>query len=236
VVTNYYICINPKCEMHEIFPVSHHSAIQRKRFFLKIWVKVIQHHFKHHFNYFTIVELMWDDWEVSISRNTVRNICEFFEMAGKQYKDKKVLKEVQSSGRIILSLDGAQSVKNESSLWVFSDHLTGNVLLARNLESAPAFTLCAIFREIEMIYGVPIVAIISDKQKNIVNGVKQFRPDILHAYCPYHFLNHISESIASKDSHLKKTLRKSVRQLSIVNNSKYTDSNELYKLFRPISF
>ncbi|KKK56733.1 hypothetical protein LCGC14_3061570, partial [marine sediment metagenome] len=197
--------------------------------------KVIQHHFKHHLNYSTTVELMWDDWDVSISRNTVRSICEFFEMAGKQYTDKKVLKEVQLSGKIILSLDGAQPVKHEPSLWVFSDRLTGNVLLAKNLESAPASKLCALFREIEVLYNVPIVAIISDKQRNIVNGVKQFKLDIPHAYCQYHFLNHIAESIASKDSNLKKILRKFVKQLSIVQNSKYSDSNGLYKLFYPIS-
>ena len=235
VVTNYYSCINPKCEMHEAFPAAYHSAMQRKRFSLEVWAKVIQHHFKHHLNYSTTVELMWDDWEVSISRNTVRSICEFFEMAGKQYTDRKVLKEVQSSGRIVLSLDGAQPVKNEPSLWVFSDRLTGNVLLARNLESAPASTLCSIFQEIEMLYSAPIVAIISDKQKSIVNSVKQFKPDIPHAYCQYHFLNHIAEPIASKDSHLKKILRKFVKQLSIVQNSKYADSNGLYKLFHPIS-
>ena len=235
VVTNYYSCVNPKCEMHEAFPAAYHSAMQRKRFSLEVWAKVIQHHFKHHLNYSTTVELMWDDWDVSISRNTVRSICEFFEMAGKQYTDKKVLKEVQSSGRIVLSLDGAQPVKHEPSLWVFSDRLTGNVLLARNLESAPASALCAIFQEIEVIYNVPIVAIISDKQKNIVNSVKQFKPEIPHAYCQYHFLNHIAELIASKDSHLKKTLRKLVKQLSIVQNSKRADSNGLYKLYHPIS-
>jgi hypothetical protein len=235
VVTNYYSCANPKCEMHEAFPAAYHSAMQRKRFSLEVWAKVIQHHFKHHLNYSTTVELMWDDWDVSISRNTVRSICEFFEMAGKQYTDEKVLKEVQSSGRIVLSLDGAQPVKSEPSLWVFSDRLTGNVLLARNLESAPAPVLCALFREIETLYNVPIVAILSDKQKNIVNSVKQFKPDIPHAYCQYHFLNHVAEPIASKDSYLKKILRKSVRQLSIVQNSKHADSNELYKLYRPIS-
>ncbi len=235
VMTNYYSCTNLKCEMHGAFPAAYHSAMQRKRFSLEVWAKVIQHHFKHHINYSTIVELMWDDWDVSISRNTVRSICEFFEMAGKQYTDKKVLKEVQLNGKIVLSLDGAQPVKHEPSLWVFSDRLTGNVLLARNLESAPAPVLCAIFQEIEMLYNVPIVAIISDKQKNIVNSVKQFKPDIPHAYCQYHFLKHVAEPIASKDSHLKKILRKSVKQLSIVINSKHSDSNELYKLFRPIS-
>ena len=216
VVTNYYRCVNPKCEMHEAFPAAYHSAMQRKRFSLEVWAKVIQHHFKHHLNYSTTVELMWDDWDVSISRNTVRSICEFFEMAGKQYTDEKVLKEVQTSGRIVLSLDGAQPVKNEPSLWVSSDRLTGNVLLARNLESAPAHTLCAIFREIETLYNVPIVAILSDKQKNIVNSVKQFKPDIPHAYCQYHFLNHITEPIASKDSYLMKTVRKFIVLFSII--------------------
>ncbi len=79
------------------------------------------------------------------------------------------------------------------------------------------------------------MAVISDKQKNIVNAVKQFKPHIPHAYCQYHFLNHIVESIASKDSYLKKTLRKAVRQLSIVQNCNQADLNPLYKLFYPVS-
>jgi hypothetical protein len=221
--------------MHDAFPAAYHSAILRKQFSLDVWAKVVQHHFKHHLNYSTIVELMWDDWEVSISRGTVRNICEYFEMAGKQYQDKKVLQEIQANGKIILSLDGAQPIKKEPSLWVFSDRLTGNVLLAINLESAPANVLIDLFRQIEELYGVPIIAVISDKQKNIVNAVKQFKPNLPHAYCQYHFLNHIVEPIIAKDSHLRKTLRKAVRNLSIVQNRKLTDSNPLYELFYPIS-
>lgn len=235
VVTNYYSCINPDCEMHDAFPAVYPSAMQRKRFALDVWAKVIQHHFKHHLNYSLIVELMWDDWEVSISRGTVKNICEYFEMAGKQYMNEKVLNDVKSSGRIVLSLDGAQPVKNEPSLWIFSDRLTGHVLLARNLESAPASVLCSFFCEIEALYDVPIVAVISDKQKNIVNAVKTFKPTIPHAYCQYHFLNHVVEPIASKDSHLKTLLKKTVRQFSIVYNSKHADLNSLYKLFLPLS-
>ena len=178
---------------------------------------------------------MWDDWSVSISRGTVKHICEYFEMAGKQYMDEKVLNDVKSNGRIVLSLDGAQLVKNEPSLWVFSDRLTGHILLARNLDSAPALKLRDIFGEIEKIYGVPIVAIISDKQKNIVNAVKSFKPEIPHFYCQFHFLNHIIKSIASKDSHLKTILKKAVRTFSIVANSKLADFNALYKLLLPIS-
>ena len=105
VITNYYSCINRDCEMHEAFPAVYPSVIQRKRFALDVWAKVIQHHFKHHLNYSLIVELMWDDWTVSISRGTVKHICEYFEMAGKQYMDEKVLNDVKTNGRIVLSLD-----------------------------------------------------------------------------------------------------------------------------------
>ncbi len=235
VVTNYYSCINLECEMHKAFPAAYHSTLLRKQFSLDVWAKVIQHYFKHHINYSTIVELMWDDWEVSISRGTVRNICQYFEMAGKQYHDEKVLKEVQEMGKIVLSLDGAQPVKKEPSLWVFSDRLTGNVLLATNLESAPANVLSELFQRIEELYGVPIIAVISDKQKNILNAVKQFNPELPHGYCHYHFLNHVVELIISKDSHLRKILRKSVKQFSIVQNRNLADSNPLYMLFYPIS-
>ena len=235
VVTNYYSCTNSECEMQEAFPAAYHSAMLRKRFSLEVWAKIIQHHFKYHLNYSTIVGLMWDDWEVSISRSTVASICQFFEMAGKQYTDEKVLEEISLNGRIVLSLDGAQPVKKEPSLWVFSDRLTGNVLLAKNLDSASANVLEKLFGEIESIYGVPIVAVISDKQKNIVNAVKRFNSDISHAYCQFHFLNHVVEPIAAKDSFLKKTLRKAVAKRSIIQNRTQAETNPLYRLFEPIS-
>jgi FtsZ-binding cell division protein ZapB len=221
--------------MHEAFQAAYNSTMVRKRFSLNVWAKVIQHHFKYHLNYSTIVGLMWDDWEVSISRSTVTSICQFFEMAGKQYMDKKVLQEVKSSGKIVLSLDGAQPVKKEPSLWVLSDRLTGNVLLAKNLDSASANVLERLLEEVENLYGVPIVAVISDKQKSIVNAVKQFNPDIPHAYCQFHFLKHVVEPIATKDSFLKKSLRRVVSKLSIVQNQKNAENNPLYALFMPIS-
>lgn len=52
-------------------------------------------------------------------------------MAGKQHADEIVLKDVKLNGVIVLSLDDAQPVKNEPSLWIFSDRLTGHVLSAK---------------------------------------------------------------------------------------------------------
>ena len=118
-------------------------------------------------NYPTIVNLLDTDWNVKISQSCVRSICNFFEAAGKLYLDKEIIENVQSNNRIMLSLDGAQPIKGEPALWVFSDRLTGHVLKAILLDTASAEILQAHMRDIETKYQVPIIAVISDKQRNI---------------------------------------------------------------------
>ena len=242
VVTNYYRCVNLDCELHNAFPVTYNSCIKRKRHSVEVWAKVIQHHFKYHLNYRQVAELIWDDWEISISESTVRNVCQYFEMAGLQYKNTEVRREITESGRIFLSLDGAQPIEGESALWIFTDRLTDNVLLARLLESAPAEVLYDIYQEIEEKFGVSIAAVISDKQKNILNSVKMLNPDIPHVYCQYHFLNHVIAPIAAKDSHLQTTLQKKIRSLSLVqkepvgeNTEKITKKSPVAEIFSPIT-
>jgi len=242
VITNYYRCVNLGCKLHDAFPITHSSCIKRKRHSVEVWTKVIQHHFKYHLNYKQVAELIWDDWEISVSEGTVRNICQYFEMAGVQHKDTKIRKEIIDNGRIFLSLDGAQPIEGEPALWVFSDRLTDNVLLARLLESAPAKILQNIYEEIEEKFGVPIEAVISDKQKNIVNSVKEFNPKIPHVYCQYHFLNHVTAPIKAKDSRLRTTLQKTVRSLSHVQNEPtgedapvITKESPVAEIFSPVT-
>jgi len=241
VITNYYKCRNPGCELHKAFPMTHSSCIKRKRHSVEVWAKVIQHHFKYHLNYRQVAELIWDDWKISISEGTVRNICQYFEMAGLRYKDTVVRKDVANNGRIFLSLDGAQPIEGEPALWIFTDRLTDNVLLARLLESAPAEVLIEIYEEIEEKFGVPIEAVVSDKQQNIINSIQQFKPDIAHVYCQYHFLTHIAEPLEAKDSRLRTTLRKTIRSLSLVQNEpseepkeQLTGNSPVAEIFLPI--
>lgn len=242
VITNYYRCTNLDCQLHEAFPMTHSSCIKRKKHSVEVWAKVIQHHFKYHLNYRQVAELIWDDWEISVSEGTVRNICQYFEMAGLQYTNTEVRKEIAINGKIFLSLDGACPIEGEPALWVFTDRLTDNVLLARLLESAPAKALHEIYEEIERKFGVPIEAVVSDKQQNIVNSVRNFKPNIPHAYCQYHFLAHVAEPINAKDSHLSTTLKKTVRSFSLVQNKPMKKNEEtltkdspVAEVFKPIA-
>ena len=218
VVTNFYRCRNVHCQLNKAFSPVQEATLKRKKHGVDVWAKVIQHHFKHRIDYATISELMWDDWEVSISPGTVQAICESFEVAATPKIDTETKALVKKQGQIVIRLDGAQPEKGRPAYWTFIDNASGKVLLGQMLEKANWEMLVEIFKKIENEYGVDIVGGISDKQSNIVKAFQQFKPGIPHAYCQYHFLDHVAEPIASKDSHLLTRLRSEVRAFSMVMN------------------
>lgn len=241
VVTNYYRCQNKSCNMNKAFPATHELALERKKFGLDVWTRVIQHRFKHKLNYTQIEMVMEDTCGVKIARGTIRAICEFFEVTGKLQVDLETRRLVKSEGKIVLSLDGAQPKKGRPAFWAFTDRITGRILLTRYLEKAPASIIKKLLAWIEKTYEVPIVAVISDKQRNIVNAIREYNPTIKHAYCQYHFLDHIREVIESKDSHLLTSLRSKVSAFSIVTSRPVGDpgkpatNSPVSVFFKPIA-
>jgi hypothetical protein len=223
VVTNFYRCLDPKCPLNERFSPVQESVLKRKKHNVDVWAKVIQHHFKHKMDYTTISEVMWDDWEISISAGTVQSICESFELAAIPTVTKEAKETMKKQGYIKLSLDGAQPEKGRPGFWMFSDIVSNSQLHAEFLKPANKEKLAGIYKLIEKEYGVPIKGFISDKQDNIVKSVRLFNPTIPHAYCQYHFLGHVAEPIAAKDSYLLKNLRSAVREFSLVKNHVATD-------------
>lgn len=242
VVSNYYRCLDKDCDLHKAFPMVHENVIPRKKFGKDVWERVVRYHFKYHMDYHIVKRMMWDEWKVSISVPTVMHICRYFEAAGMKFLDDQTCNDLIDNGKIMLSLDGAQPTKGDPALWIFSDRITGHILLAVLLETATADILQEKMAEIEKKYKVPITAVISDKQKNIVNAVKQFNPNIPHAFCQYHFLSHIAEPIRVKDSHLATNLRKEIGRLSIIKNQSKGSLdpsnpgfNSLYHILNPLA-
>lgn len=242
IVTNYYRCVNDDCDLHKAFPMVHESVIKNKKFGKDVWERVVRYHFKTHLDYKQIQELLWDDTDVSISKTTIRNIINHFEQAGVAYLDAKIRKDIKDLGYMIVSLDGAQPKAGHPALWIFTERLTRHTIKAELLDSATAPILSEILKDLEEKFGVPIKAVISDKQKNIVNAVKEFNPSIPHVYCQYHFLNHIMEPIQAKDSHIATQLRKEIRKFSIVANlskgylsTSNNAYNKLYEVLAPLA-
>lgn len=242
VVTNYYRCLNSSCKLHQAFPMVHNNVIMNKKFGKDVWERVIRYHFKTHLDYGQIKEILWDDSGISIAKSTIKSICKSFETAGVAYQDHKIKQEIKANGQMIIALDGAQPKKGSPALWIFTEQLTKRSIKAELLVSASAPVLVSCFKNLEKKFGVPITAVISDKQKNIVNAVKRFNPEVPHVYCQYHFLNHIMGPIQAKDSHIATQIRKHIRMLSIITNLTLgylnidnSDFNQLYLDFAPLA-
>ncbi len=242
IVSNYYRCTDFKCNLHNAFPIIHENVIRRRKYGKDVWEQVINFHFNRHLDYEQIKGVIWDVYKINISINSIRDICIYFKTAGKLYMDEESIREIRKNGEIVLSLDGAQPKKGEPALWIFTDRITSRVLLSELFKTAPASVLTEKMKMIQDKYKVPIKAVISDKQKNIVNAVKDFNPEIPHAFCQYHFLNHIMEPIVAKDSHLTMQLKKEIRKSSIIVNhykgtlnSTNPEFNQLYEVFSPLA-
>ena len=242
IITNYYRCTNSGCPLHKAFPILHENVIKNKKFGKDIWERIIRYHFKTHLDYGQIKEILWDDSEVSIAKSTIASICDYFKTAGITYLDQKIKEEIKDQGYIILTLDGAQPKKGTPALWIFTDRGTRHTIYSTLLDSAIAPVLTEIMRTLEKEFQVPIKVVISDKQKNIVNAVKEFNPELPHIYCQYHFLNHIMEPIISKDSHIATQLKKTIRNLSLVVNlpkaylsPRNKEYNSHYATFAPLA-
>ncbi|MHA1583875.1 MAG: hypothetical protein ACTSWL_01350 [Promethearchaeota archaeon] len=242
IVSNYYRCTHLGCTLHKAFPIIHENVLFKKKFGKDVWEQVINFHFNRHLDYEQIRGVIWDVYKILISITSIREICLYFKTAGKLYTDEETLEEIRKNGEMVLSLDGAQPKKGYPALWLFTDRITGRVLLSELMKTAPAILLAEKMKKIQSKYKVPIRAVISDKQKNIVNAVKQFNPEIPHAYCQYHFLNHIMEPIVAKDSHIATQLKKEIRKYAIIVNqykgtlnSNNPEFNPHYKIFYPLA-
>ncbi len=91
------------------------------------------------------------------------------------------------------------------------DTLSGEVLLARSLDSARQDDLAALLREVKDALPVPIHAVVSDAQRPIRLAVQQVLPDVPHQLCQFHYLKEAAKPITEADRHAKTELKKYVK-------------------------
>src|SRR6185437_13319399 len=90
------------------------------------------------------------------------------ELAALRLADRARLRErLAEQGRVLLAIDGLQPDVGHEVVWVLSDCLSGEVLLARSLLSGTTDDLAALLAEVRDAAPVPIVGVISDGQHPI---------------------------------------------------------------------
>jgi hypothetical protein len=141
------------------------------------------------------------DLHVAIAPRTVTYLLERYEeLLALRLADQTRLKDcLTQQGHVILAIDGLQPFKTQDVLWVLRDTLSGEVLLARSLDSARQEDLAALLREVKDALPVPIMAVVSDAQRAIRLAVQDVVPDVPHQLCQFHYLKEAAKPITEAD-------------------------------------
>lgn len=219
VVTNYYQCLDPECVNHVKFTMAPLLSIPGRKYGLDVWAKVVRFHFKTKLSYNDVSNLMLDEYNIKISPSTVRDICQYFEVAGAKEADKETLEMVKRNGRLILSIDGTGDADGGPALWILMDRVTGRVLHATVLEHSSIANLGRLLLDVEAKYGVDISYVVSDRQDTIVKAVKHVLPGVPHQFCHYHFLHNLAKGIVKRDNALFTRIKGHVKGTNLVEHS-----------------
>ena len=158
---------------------------------------------------------------VAIAARTVTHlVARYEELVALRLADQTRLKDALTlQGHVILAIDGLQPHKDQDVLWVLRDCLSGEVLLARSLDSAREAELADLLREVTTALPVPIHAVVSDGQRTIRLAVQDVLPDVPHQLCQFHYLKEATKPITEADQHAKTELKKYVRGVRDIERS-----------------
>jgi len=174
------------------------------------------------------------DLHVAIAPRTVTSLLERYEeLLALRLADQTRLTDcLKQQGHVILALDGLQPFKNHDVLWVLRDTLSGEVLLARSLESARQEDLADLLREVKDALPVPIHAVVSDAQRPIRLAVEKTLPGVPHQLCQFHYLKEAAKPITEADRHAKTELKKYTKGVREIERSMTTREDQEAKTIR----
>ena len=113
-------------------------------------------------------------------------------------------------GGLIIGLDGLAPEGGEPQLWFIRELLSGLTLRSGWLSRFDQTTFEAFLQPLAAL-AWPIQAVLSDKQKGLLEAVATVLPAASHQFCQAHDLKNLAEPLAPADSAFNVALRQAVR-------------------------
>lgn len=120
------------------------------------------------------------------------------------------LEELGRQGGLVLSADGLMPEGGEAQLWVVRELRTGWTIRSGWMNSQDETAFVKFFQPIANL-GLPIAAVMSDKQRALLLAIASVFPGVPHGFCQFHYLDNAAEPIAAADEQMKIELRQGVR-------------------------
>lgn len=208
-------CHNPQCpRYHQPYRPEEEGAwaLPHHEFGLDVIARIGTLRFREHRSVPEIHRVLRAEHVAIAERTVTQLLARYEELVALRLADATRLKErLTQQKQVILAIDGLQPHQDQDVLWVLRDCLSGEVLLARSLDSARQDDLATLLREVKAALPVPIHAVISDGQRTIRLAVQEVLPDVPHQLCHFHYLKEVAKPITEADRHAKTELKKYVR-------------------------
>ncbi len=127
-------------------------------------------------------------------------------------KDGKLRERLRKQGGILPIVDGIQFGSGDAVLYLVTDALSRQPLLGQEMFCRSAEDLVPFLAQIKEI-GVPIIAVVSDKERALVPAIAEALPGVPHQFCQLHFLKNVAKPMDDDLSSLGAEIRQTEEAL-----------------------
>lgn len=217
VASRASVCANPQCEhtgQAYTSAAAQMVTVPECTYGLDVIAQIGWWRDREHLNREQIHERLTKGQGVQISERQVDHLYARYQvlMGCAERLDGQRLQEIaKERGGLIISLDGLEPEGASEQLWVVREVQEEMTLVVGWLPRVNHKTLAAVLQPVVDL-KLPILATISDKQGCVAKALRLVWPDVPHQWCQSHYLGHAYEPIYDRDSELKTTMRKTLRQ------------------------
>lgn len=214
-------CSSDSCEhQHLRYRPSEEGRLVLKghEFGLDVAVLAGEQHLRQNVSIPRIHKILRDERHISICERSVGNLVDDYValcecVAG---DTERLRARLAQQGGIVLSVDGVQYDDRSPVLYVQRDVLSGEVLYAERRLARAADDLVPMLersRDLARDLGVPILGVVSDKERSLVPAIGKVFPDTPHQYCHTHYLKNVAEPVEEEARTLEEAAREVVTAL-----------------------
>ena len=141
-------------------------------------------------------------------RHTGRIFRDFLALAALERGDDRALQaRLRAQGGIVLMCDGVQFDERSPVLYVAWDARTGTPLFGERKPYRGEDDLVPLLERVRRM-NVPIIAVVTDKEKGLVPAVKRVFPDVPYQFCHTHFLKNCAKPMQADLMALQASVRR----------------------------
>jgi hypothetical protein len=124
--------------------------------------------------------------------------------------EERLAQAAEAHGGVIIEMDGLMPKAGEAQIWFVRELLSGLVLRSGWLDRFDQTTFEAFLAPV-VETGVPVLAVLSDKQSGLVPAVAKMLPDAVHQFCQPHYFRNLADPLAERDTEFNKEFRKTIQ-------------------------